>query len=93
MGIVKTWVYTIGAIVVIILSWYLITPIYQLLKDSLDTTIFDGVTGIAKDVYNTTHYYTGNILNVSVVIFILVILIWAYLRSQSKERYTGRYQR
>ena len=93
MAIVKTWVYTIGAIVTIVLSWYIITPIYYNLKASLDTTIFDNLFGVGKTVYNTIHYYTGNLINFSVILFILVIIIWAFLRSQSKERYTGRYKR
>ena len=93
MAIVKTWVYAIGAIVTIVLSWYIITPIYYNLKATLDTAIFDNLYGIGKTVYNTIHIYTENILNVSVIIFILVIIIWAFLRSQSKERYTGRYRR
>ena len=91
MAIVKTWISAIGAIVIIVLGWYLITPIYYELKTSLDTAIADNLYGIKKDVYNSIHYYTGNILNVSVIIFVLVIIIWAFLNSQRRERYTGRY--
>ena len=93
MAIVKTWVYAIGAIVTIVLSWYIITPIYYYLKTSLDTTVFNNIYGVAKTIYNTIHFYTGSLLNVSVIIFVLVIIVWAFLQSQSKERYTGRYKR
>ena len=93
MAIVKIWVYAIGAIVTIVLSWYIITPIYYNIKAALDTAIFDNLYGVGKTVYNTLNFYTGSILNVSVIIFVLVIIVWALMRSQSKERYTGRYRR
>jgi len=92
MGIVRTWVYAIGAIVTIVLSWYIITPIYYNIKATLDTMIFDNIYGIGKTVYNAIHFYTGNIINFSVIMFVLIIIIWAFMNSQSRERYTGRYR-
>lgn len=92
MGIVKTWVYALGAIGGIVLSWFVIIPIYYQVKSGIDNSVANGLYGIAKQTYDLLNEYASNILNYSVILFIVVIIIWAFQRSQHQERYTGRYK-
>ena len=94
MGIVRVWIKAFIAISIIILSWFVYTGIDSEFQPSMDnlTTDLIGNNSDAQQAYNQIQTYKNSTLLYSGVIFVIVIIIWAYMKTQEQVRYTGRYR-
>ena len=91
MKVLRVWM-TVGSLIVLVMvAWYSLYPAYRQIDDTLNDTIYQDLSGTAKEVYDSNKKWLWTIFKLVPVLFVLVFLYWGWSSMSKRETVTGRY--
>ena len=92
MKLVTVWIAAIISMLVVSVYYLALKPANDMLIDSLNTTMRPHAVGTAATgVYNLVSTVWGLAFSIWLVVTLLALLLWAYMKMQEREVITEAY--